>query len=156
MIVQSIICKKPVSQIEYDSLVSLDIATDGDNWCHIRKLWNTTYYPACQWQGVTCACQNDTNIVVEFSITNFCMVGTIPPTISGLSHLNSLTIQIEQSLSSIIPEELFNISTLSGLTLSNNQLSRTNPNAISQLSLLKSLDLDNNQLSGTIPNGISQ
>ena len=116
-VVQSSSCKNPVSQIEYDSLVSLYNATDGDNWCYISKIWNITSNPVCEWQGITCECREDTNIISELSVTNFCMVGTIPSTISGLSNLNTLTIQIEKLLSSTIPEGLINISTLSSLLL---------------------------------------
>ncbi|XP_010554631.1 PREDICTED: protein TOO MANY MOUTHS-like isoform X2 [Tarenaya hassleriana] len=111
--------------------------------------------------------------------SNPSLTGSIPPWISSLTSLKTLTlsqnrltgnipsaiftlenlIHLDLSynmLTGIIPLQLGNLKNLEGLDLSYNSLVGSIPRTISELGLLQKLDLSSNSLFGAIPDGIEK
>ena len=78
------------------------------------------------------------------------MVGTIPPELAQLGHLQVLDLSHNQ-LTGAIPPELAQLGHLQVLDLSFNRLTGSIPPELGQLGHLQSLDLRSNGLTGTIP-----
>ncbi len=88
--------------------------------------------------------------VVEIYLGGRGLSGTIPKELGNLSSLTLLSLS-ENELTGTIPTELGNLSNLMGLDLGGNQLSGPIPTELGNLSNLMGLDLGGNQLSGGIP-----
>ena len=76
--------------------------------------------------------------------------GTIPAELGDLTELTTLSLSNNQ-LTGAIPPELGDLSKLTKLNLSNNRLSGAIPSNLGRLNSLKSLSLSQNELSGAIP-----
>ena len=133
---------------DYDALMVLYNATDGDNWSNNRG-WGEDC-DVCNWFGLQC---DTSNRLVNIFLVNNGLVGTIPPEIGNLEFLEALLLDFNQ-LSGEIPSEMGNLSNLEFIILTNNQLSGPIPNEIGNLSNLNWLLLNENQLSGSIPKEI--
>ena len=144
-------CTNPVSNGEYNSLVSLYNATNGDNWCITQNYWNNTN-PVCNWNGIICACQNNTNIVATIFLENTCMVGTIPSTIDGLINLYTFIIFDEPTLTSTLPSSMTAMTNLSAITIFETGLSGAIPGWFSLFSNLQYLSIVENLFTNSLPN----
>ena len=107
-----------IPQSQCQALVDLYHSTDGANWSIDGGDWNVTNAP-CSWTRVTCS----GNVVTEINLYSSHLTGTLP---------NSLV----------------NLTGLTYLGLSGNQLTGTIPTLPTGLTWL---DLSFNQLTGTIP-----
>jgi len=126
------------------ALVALYNSTNGSNW---TNTWNLNQ-PIDTWYGVTV---NEFGCVVQLSLWNNELNGSIPIEIGNLSSLKYLSITNHDMLTDSIPSEIGNLSKLELLSLYSNQISGEIPSEIGELNNLIDLYLWDNQLSGSIP-----
>ncbi len=107
--------------------------------------WNVNR-PLSQWKGVI---MSDSR-VVQLSLTNNQLTGSIPAELGSLTNLQQLYLYKNQ-LTGSIPPELGNLTNLQRLYLYNNQLTGRIPPELGNLTNLQRLYLDKNQLTGRIP-----
>jgi Leucine-rich repeat (LRR) protein len=132
-----------IPEIEYEALVALYEATDGENW--INKWTLPTEYP-CELYGVIC----DYGHVYGLFLNENHLSGSIPPELGNLENLFQLFLNKNQ-LTGPIPPELGNLVRLYFLNLRANQLSGPIPSELGNLVNLFDLYLDGNQLNEQIP-----
>ncbi|MCB2197308.1 MAG: leucine-rich repeat domain-containing protein, partial [Bacteroidetes bacterium] len=136
----------PISSTEFDALVALYNATDGDNWNN-NSGWNTTTNNVSNdWYGVTVSGGH----VVELILTDNNLAGTIPPEIGNLTHLTYLDLGRNQ-LTGSIPAEIYNLTNVVTLYIHTNPLSGEIPAGIDNMTSLERLSFSNNKLTGEIP-----
>ncbi|PWA41942.1 polygalacturonase inhibitor 1 [Artemisia annua] len=106
-------------------------------------------------------CDETTNRVTDFSITNSDLAGTIPDAIGDLKYLKTLRLHkmpflIGEIPKSPIPSSLSTLPNMIGLDLSRNRLTGSIPESFGQLvsPSLQGLSLSHNMLSGDIPKSI--
>ena len=151
------------------ALVALYEATDGPNWVN-NDNWLTDA-PLGDWYGVD---TDASGRVVELSLSENRLTGTIPPDLGNLTNLTHLNFWANQlwgtippelgrlvslrrlslgvnDLTGEIPPELGALTRLTGLTLRLNQLTGPIPTELGNLTELRTLDLYSNELSGPIP-----
>lgn len=133
-----------IPQVECEVLETVYNSTDGPSWTD-NSNWLVTNTPCGDWYGVYC----DAGHVVQLSLENNQLSGTIPSELGNLLELKWLYFQ-ENQLSGTIPSTLGNLD-LRSLYLYDNQLSGTIPSSLGNLSNLYFLDLGTNQLEGNIP-----
>jgi Leucine-rich repeat (LRR) protein len=135
--------------IETDSLalVALFDSTVGKIWTN-RTNWLSSE-PVSDWYGVTVKGDR----VIEISLKNNNLVGTIPTEIANITALMYLNLGNNQ-LGDSIPEEIGNLTSLKKLYLGHNQFIGIIPNNFCNLRSLTHLGLNNNQLNGSIPTEI--
>ncbi|XP_026444830.1 leucine-rich repeat protein 1-like [Papaver somniferum] len=91
----------------------------------------------CKWYGITC---NNEGNVAELNVTGFGLQGT----------LNNFNFSYFQTFGSI-PRETGKLTSLTLLSLSNNNLKGSIPTSLTNLTSLAFLRLNNNRLSSIIP-----
>lgn len=129
------------------ALEALYHATGGHDW-RDREGWLTDE-PIGSWAGVVV----HNGRVVELTLMNNRLVGSLPPELGNLSRLTQLELPGNE-LGGTIPEEVGNLSALVHLDLRWNSLEGEIPTTIGHLNNLMSLLLSSNRLSGSIPPGI--
>lgn len=136
---------------EQDSLALVAIynATDGNNW-NDNTNWLTGN--VVDWYGITL---DSNGRVAEIHLygtwgDRFNMVGNIPTEIGNLTSLTVLHLSYNQ-LTDSIPSEIGNLTSLTILDLAHNYLSGSILAEIGNLTNLGILDLASNYLSGSIP-----
>ena len=134
---------------ECEALVVLYTTTDGDNWTENTD-WLVTNTP-CSWFGITC----ESNNVLDLSLPNNNLVGSIPTELGDLSALEQLNLS-GNVLSGSLPIELTGITTLWELQLSANQLDGTIPIELGDMPALQHLFLRSNQFDGEIPTELTK
>lgn len=132
---------------DYQPLVVLYEATDGDNW---TTSWNLSNCDVCSYSGITC---NEEGRVARIRLDENNLTGVIPSEISKLEYLTSLILS-RNNLSGSIPSNIGGLINISTLYLNSNQLSGNIPPEIGNLTQLADLRLDFNSLSGIIPNSL--
>jgi Leucine-rich repeat (LRR) protein len=132
---------------EREALIALYNSTDGDNWTNTDG-WMGAAGTECDWYGVTCDGGGTT--VVELSLRNNNLSGTIPAALSNLGGLTILNLNYNQ-LSGGIPSALGSLSNLESLTLQDNQLNGSIPPELGNLANLGNLNLSGNELNGSNP-----
>ncbi len=167
-----------IPAIEREALIALYQSTGGASWTH-RDNWrnvdDTDFNDVgteCTWSGVFC--DSGENTVVWLVMTQNNLVGTIPPELGNLVHLDELLLDDNQltgpippelgtlgglralwlgqnHLTGPIPPELGNLSSLEDLVLFINDLTGPIPPELGNLSNLETLQLRHNHLTGTIP-----
>ncbi len=150
----SILCfftiKAQVSQEEFDALVDLYNATDGDNWTD-NSNWDINATPddvTSDWYGLSV---HSDGYITSVNLMNNNLTGTIPESITDLYHLSALDLY-NNNLSGPLPENIFVFSRyLQRIYLQNNQLSGSIPTRIYNVSQFRLLSLGSNNLTGTIP-----
>ncbi len=137
-----------VTSSEWNALVALYNATDGNNW---KDNSNWLQGDPCtnNWYGVTCDTKETT--ITRITLNYNDLTGTIPNAIGDLQSLNYLNLGTNH-LSGSLPSTLTNLqSSLTQLILSDNHLSGQ-IDVIFTLSNLTFLDLHENDLTGRISN----
>ena len=134
----------PLSQREV--LEAFYEATGGPNWYNSDK-WLTDA-PLGEWYGVR---TDQAGNVVELSLGWNFVIGSIPPELGGLSHLEYLYLRGNPLLEGPIPSGLFNLSSLHNLNLSSTDLGGPLPPAIGRLANLEELRLGGSGITGPIP-----
>ncbi len=122
---------------ECQGLVTLYTATGGEDWTN-KTDWLQTNTP-CKWYGVSCSGGR----VNWLSLYENRLAGALPPEISNLTALASLTLSNNQLTS--LPPQIGNLTALTWLNLDRNQLTSV-PSEIGNLTALTGLGLANNQL----------
>lgn len=147
LIFVSVIAVQSVSISEKGALLDLYGDTGGPNWIHT---WNLSADPCTLWYGITCSVSGSVTAVILDSNR---LDGTLPPSISNLTSLVSLSLS-NNVLSGVIPSTIGANGTLPSLVsmdLSGNLFSGAIPSSIFQLPNIKYLSLKSNSLSGNLP-----
>ena len=101
-----------------EALITFFFATGGAQWENSAN-WRDSAAPLAQWFGVK---TDDDGRVTEIDLSGNRLVGTLPPRIGALIHLEILDLSGNEIVGSI-PPELANLANLSTLYLSGNRLS---------------------------------
>lgn len=109
-----------IPSLECDALSELYNGTGGSSWTN-NSGWLNTDTP-CSWHGVSCIAGH----VVNLTLTNNLLKGTIPVELGNLSHITRIDLDSNQ-LSGSIPTELGNLPNLTHLKLDVNQFSGSLP-----------------------------
>lgn len=96
----------------------------------------------------------DLNRVVSVVLPRSQLLGSIPPDLGSLEHLQRLDLS-ENYFNGTLPAALFNASELRLLSLGNNELSGEVPDTIGGLRSLNYLNLSDNAFGGAIPRSLS-
>uniref|UniRef100_A0A7S3HLI2 Uncharacterized protein n=1 Tax=Spumella elongata TaxID=89044 RepID=A0A7S3HLI2_9STRA len=149
-----------IPTIEYEALYNIYSTTNGDWWTWAPQEsgvpWNfSANANPCNdhWQGIGC---NYTNSEQEVHVTmlvlpNHNMTGNFPESISNLSYLTGLALDINH-LNGTIPRSIgTNLPNLTELSLTENTLHGSLPAWIGDLTKLKILSLADNHFTGPIP-----
>lgn len=134
---------------DWDILVALYDATNGDNWTN-NDNWCTDK-PLSEWYGVTMDYYNEKVILLNLSDNN--LTGTIPEEIENLD-LSTLNLSNNQ-LTGEMPASIGNVSTLYYLNIANNKLTGSIPSELGKLANLEYCYLFGNQLEGTLPESLA-
>ncbi|KAJ9541197.1 LOW QUALITY PROTEIN: hypothetical protein OSB04_027703 [Centaurea solstitialis] len=113
----------------------------------VLESWND-FIPLCMWQGVTCGHRHQR--VTGLNLTDIGLVGSLSPYIGNLSFLTYMNFSYNQ-LHGSIPPEIGRLSRLQVLFLRKNSFTGEIPVNISSCSKLSVISLSNNMLSGKIP-----
>ncbi|GJP31227.1 hypothetical protein CLOM_g10159 [Closterium sp. NIES-68] len=121
----------------------------------LRDEWGSFYgsdswslYGDCrEIKGVTCTTDG---FITSLSVIGQTLLKPIPPVISGLSRLQSLTLA-NCHLTGSLPSALFTLHSLTKLDLDYNDLSGSISASISNLTNLKYLSMQGNSLEGSVP-----
>lgn len=120
-------------------------ATSGPGWIE-NDGWLSDR-PVGEWHGVTTGASGRVT-GLELSASN--LIGSIPPELARLSHLETLELE-RNTLAGSIPPELGELRNLKTLVLGVNDLTGSIPPELGDLSSLEDLRLRRNELTGTIP-----
>lgn len=159
-----------VAQQDFDALVALYKATNGEKW-YSRTNWNIHQNTVGNhWRGVVV--ENGRVIRLDLSYNNLSgnlpkdldkltelkylkfegnyLSGPIPPSLGNLKKVETIWL-FKNQLSGAIPKELAGCKALQELALGQNQLTGVIPAEIGQLSSLKAFYVNNNKLEGDVP-----
>ena len=134
---------------DWDVLVALYDATNGDNWTN-NDNWCTDV-PLSEWYGVTMDYYNEKVTLLNLNDNN--LSGTIPEEIENLD-LSTLNLSNNQ-LTGEMPASIGNVSTLYYLNIANNKLTGSIPSELGKLANLEYCYLFGNQLEGTLPESLA-
>jgi len=142
---------------DYIGLRNLYLTTNGNNWTNntgwpdANFFMNNPVLPTgidiSTWTGVTL---NDAGCLVQLSLFNNNLSGSIPPELGNLTKLTHLSLSIN-NLTGPIPSTLGNLLNLTTLNLSNNELTGSIPWQIGELPNLIEMVIHDNNLSGCYP-----
>ena len=109
-----------ISQVEFESLIDIYNSTNGDNWVN-NTGWDINA-SACDvsndWYGLTIENGHVTSIQLQNNNLN----GTIPNSITRLTYLRVLYLYLNQLSGSFPSENINDLSSLTNLSIRNNQL----------------------------------
>ena len=138
-----------VAHPDWTALVALYEATDGAGWIE-NDGWLSDR-PIGQWHGVT---TGESGRVTAVRLPAHNLIGSIPPDLVRLSHLETLNLE-RNTLAGQIPIELTNLDSLKTLILGVNRLTGRIPAELGNLANLQDLRLRRNNLTGPIPPELS-
>ena len=139
-----------VSDVDRAVLVALYEATDGQGW--IENGGWLSDGPVGQWHGVTTG-ESGRVTALDLSASN--LIGSIPPDLARLSHLETLDLE-RNTLAGSIPPEIGELHNLKALILGVNRLSGEIPAELGNLTSLEVVRLRRNSLTGPIPPELSK
>ena len=132
---------------QYELLMALYNALDGDNWATAKKTnWNTTE-PVETWGGVTV----ENGMVTKLNFSGFGLKGQLPAVIGEFTSLTSLNLGSNPNLTGPLPNEIGNLINLDALMAVTTGLEGPLPASMGNLSKLTNLQLNNNNITGTLP-----
>ena len=138
---------QPCDHPDYEPLVALYEATDGDNW---TTSWDLSNCDVCSHFGITC---DESRRVTRIDLDGNNLTGFIPSEIGEIENLEDLFLK-GNNLSGSIPSNIGRLINLTVLQLTSNQLSGPIPSEIGNLIQLADLRFDNNALSGALPESL--
>ena len=133
---------------EWSALNDLYSSTVGEGWTDSTG-WMGAPGTQCDWFGVLCF----EGHVYAINFENNNLIGTIPDSISKLSHLRQIQLA-DNSISGSIPSTIGQLSRLERFSAVGNEISGAIPESFWNLTDLQIVELRNNQLVGTLPNSI--
>lgn len=145
-----------LSPTQYSSLHAVFEGGNGNYWVWDNSSGSSWSFDTgsdpCgdNWQGVFCTDQTD---VVELSLENMNISGTLSREINGLTSLTALTIKFS-TMHSSIPSTLCDLSHLVNMTLSYNSFSGTLPSCLYKLSSMSTFRINSNSIIGTLPSSL--
>ncbi|MBL7796049.1 MAG: hypothetical protein JNJ90_06040 [Saprospiraceae bacterium] len=142
----------PDEHPDYDALMALYNSTDGANWFNNTGWIDGAAGTDCnvdEWYGVTCD-PPGSGRVVSLVLNNNNLSGPLPNEIGNLTELSGIDFQGNQITGSI-PSSIGNLTKMEYLNLGGNLLSGSIPSSIGNLTNLKFLFMGSNQLSGMLP-----
>ena len=139
-----------VGDVDRAVLVALYEATNGQGW--IENGGWLSDRPVGQWHGVTTG-ESGRVTALDLSASN--LIGSIPPDLARLSHLETLDLE-RNTLAGSIPPELGELHNLKALILGVNRLSGEIPAELGNLTSLEVVRLRRNSLTGPIPPELSK
>ncbi|MYI07172.1 MAG: hypothetical protein F4059_07635, partial [Gemmatimonadetes bacterium] len=134
-----------VADVDRAVLVAFYEATAGAGWIE-NDGWLSDR-PVGEWHGVTTGANGR---VTGLELPASDLIGSIPPELARLSHLETLNLE-RNTLSGSIPSELGGLRSLRTLVLGVNDLTGSIPPELGDASSLEDLRLRRNELSGAIP-----
>ena len=138
-----------VAHPDWTALAALYEAAQGAGWIE-NDGWMSDR-PIGQWHGVT---TDESGRVTAVRLSAHDLIGSIPPDLVRLTHLETLNLE-RNTLAGPIPTELANLDSLKTLILGVNRLSGQIPSELGNLSNLEDLRLRRNNLTGPIPPELS-
>ena len=113
--------------------------------------WDFSSPTSTSWTGIG---RISNGRVVEISLQNKNLAGTIAPELGNLTNLRDLYLY-QNNLRGPIPSSLENLSNLQNLWIYDNNLSDSIPASLGNLPNLSNLELNENNLSGEIPSALA-
>ncbi|KAL3935540.1 MAG: hypothetical protein SGBAC_008954, partial [Bacillariaceae sp.] len=153
----------------YNNLIAIDWLSYNDTWMPLLgdgedALWADRYAlylsfsdlagfaqignSHCGWTGITCDANGR---VTKVELATKGLTNGIPSELSYLSELTSLNLTENVFTGTTIPTEMFTLSKLEYLDISNSGINGTIPTQILNLVALRDLHINSNNLVGTIP-----
>ena len=147
---------------EIRALESLYNSTDGEQWKWKNEIlfgsrWSfpqASAHDPCSddgrtWQGITCSsrpgiCQLQECHIVEISLVEYGLNGTLPNVFSQLTGLTSLQINSNKNLFGSLPISVGSLVRLQYLDIAENRLSSSLPSSLGSLAQLKDFVIDDN------------
>jgi len=141
---------------QYAALQDFYDSTNGSNWRWRPDdvKWNfTSGEDPCTagWCGITCI--PATHSVVEISLDEYRLTGSIPDSIGSFTELRQLDLEYNR-LSGSIPPTIGQLTLLEDIWLNDNFLTGPIPSSIVTLTSVGQINFDFNRLTGSIPNDI--
>ncbi len=152
LVVNAGVAHAAVPASQRDALLELYAATRGADW-RSSAGWLGPAGTECQWFGVTCDAGETT--VLEITLPDNRLLGTIPPSFADLVDLEVLGLGANQ-LAGELPSELGQLASLRELVLGSNELEGAVPGSFGSMTGLEILDLGDNHLVGPLPPELGQ
>jgi len=130
-------------------LMDLYARTNGPLW-EASTRWGSNS-TVCDWHGISCAGGSVTGIVLTFNGLD----GSLPATLSQLTHLRTLDLHGNPMLGGELPESLGDLNKLEMMDLSFCRVTGCIPPSFGKLASLLDLKLNNNELEYAIPDEIT-
>lgn len=153
-----------LGNLQYNGLYDFYTALGGENWIYLEPLseygnkWNfttTNSSLSCpcsgRWQGITCETMETECMILDISLSNYDLVGTMPESIGNFTSLQKLNIG-KNSIHGTIPDSIYNLTQLLWLELFANSMTGSLSPKIGNLIDLKILNIYKNLFTGSIPN----
>jgi hypothetical protein len=116
---------------------------------HQSQYWNLATVDECAWSGFSCESEQVTSINAE----DFIITGTLPPDLSWLTAMKSVSI-LGTGIGGTIPSSIGAWTGIQYMYLYGNKFTGTIPSSIGAWTGIQYMYLSGNQLTGTIPSTI--
>ena len=141
---------------QYEALQNLYFATNGSNWRWFGTgaRWSFDVYEdpcSARWEGIIC--NPFDHSVLDLTLNQHRLEGTLPPSIGNLVNLLQLNMEYNR-LSGSIPNSIGKMTQLTDIKVNDNFLRGPIPPDIVKLKLVEQINFDVNRLTGTIPHNI--
>ncbi|XP_059438912.1 probable LRR receptor-like serine/threonine-protein kinase At5g45780 isoform X2 [Corylus avellana] len=137
--------------VNYEVAALMAVKNKMNDELHVMNGWDINSVDPCTWNMVACSAEG---FVVSLEMASMGLSGMLSPSISNLSHLNTMLLKNNQ-LSGPIPPDIGKLLELQTLDLSGNQFVGEIPRSLGFLTHLSYLQLSRNKLSGQIPKPVA-